>query len=547
MQLIAFSQFSYRYPGNRLPVLNHLSVEIEEGEFVLVMGPSGVGKSTFLRALNGLVPHFYGGEISGRLRVAGLDPVVVGPREMSAVVGFVQQDPEDSFVVDRVEAELVFAMENQAVSPLIMRKRVEEVLDQLSIAALRQRPIATLSGGEKQRVAIAAALTLQPRLLVLDEPTSQLDPQSAEDVLTTLRRLNEDLGLTVIVSEHRLERVLPFADRVIAFTGPGEPPLSGRPEEVITQVDLVPPLVSLGKALGWQPLPLTVKKARRFARELSLPERAPAVPTAPGPPLLQVNGLWFRYNGKDVLRDTSLQLPTGGFLALMGRNGAGKTTLLKQIVGLLRPQSGQVRLFPGTASALDVKATPLPEIIRHVGMVPQNPGAFLFQERVLDELAVTRRNHSLPSDETADMVLLDRLSIAHLAARHPRDLSSGEQQRVALASILVVKPQLLLLDEPTRGLDYHQKAALLSLLRSLQAEGMSIIMATHDVELVAQAAEQVALMAEGEVILTGPTDEVMTESLLFAPQINKLLRVPGYLTVEDVLAALPTPVGKALL
>jgi len=540
--LIVFRHFSYRYPDSPQPVLRDLNLSLEEGEFVLVMGRSGVGKSTFLRALNGLVPHFYGGEISGSVSVAGRDPVALGTRAMSELVGFVYQSPEHAFVAERVEEELVFALENQAVPPLIMRKRVEEVLDQLGIAPLRRRPIATLSGGEKQRVAIAAALTMQPRVLVLDEPTSQLDPQSAEDVLTALRQLNEELGLTVLVSEHRLERVLPFADRVIAFTEPGAPPLCGTPAEVVAHVDLLPPVVALGKALGWQPLPLTLKAARRFVPTLSLTPAGTLSTMTPAEllPVISAERLWFRYNGRDVLRNASLQLPRGTLLALMGRNGAGKTTLLKQLVGLLRPQEGRIRFFPPHAAAMEVAKTPLADLIRHIGMVPQDPGAFLFQERVLDELAVTRRNHSLPADEAADKALLARLGVGHLAGQNPRDLSGGEQQRVALASILVANPELLLLDEPTRGLDYHQKVALVALLRTLQKDGVSIIMATHDVELVAQAADAVALMAEGEVILAGPTREVMTESLLFAPQLNKLLRDPRFLTLDDVLGALPS-------
>ena len=251
----------------RSPILRDLTLEIEEGEFLLVMGPSGAGKSTLLRCLNGLVPHFYGGTVAGRVRVDGRDPVALGPRGMADLVGFVLQDPEAQFVVDKVEDELAFALENQGLEPMVMRKRVEEVLDQLNIAHLRRRSVNTLSGGERQRVAIAAVMTLQPQVLVLDEPTSQLDPQAAEEVLDTLVKLNQDLGLTIILSEHRLERVVQYVDRILYLPGGGEPILLDEPRAVLGQVDLTPPLITLAKALGWSPLPLTIKEGRRFARQ----------------------------------------------------------------------------------------------------------------------------------------------------------------------------------------------------------------------------------------------------------------------------------------
>ena len=268
LPMISFDHVTYNYPSDNgepsIAALHDLSLEIDEGELVLLVGPSGAGKSTFLRCLNGLVPHFYGGTLSGRVRVAGQDPVAVSPQGMASFVGMVFQDPETQFVADRVEDELAFGMENQALPRALMRKRVEEVLDQLTIAHLRDRPIATLSGGEKQRVAIASVLTTHPEVLVLDEPTSQLDPQSAEEVLVAIRRLNEDLGLTVILAEHRLERVVQFVDRVLYLPAGVTPLLLDEPRAVMAAMDLTPPLVSLGKAMGWRPLPLTIKQARRF-------------------------------------------------------------------------------------------------------------------------------------------------------------------------------------------------------------------------------------------------------------------------------------------
>jgi energy-coupling factor transporter ATP-binding protein EcfA2 len=540
--MIRFERLSYRYPDTGSLVLHDLSGEIHEGEFLLVVGPSGAGKSTLLRCLNGLVPHFYGGTISGRVEVAGRDPVALGPRGMADLVGFVLQDPEAQFVVDKVEDELAFALENQGVPQLVMRKRVEEVVDQLGIAHLRQRSVNSLSGGERQRVAIAAVMTLQPRVLVLDEPTSQLDPQGAEEVLDTLVKLNHDLGLTVVLSEHRLERVVQYADRILFLPGEGRAPILDEPRAVLRQTDLVPPLVALAKALDWSPLPLTIKEGRRFAARTPLArprtsDGRPAKSDTATSISVSVQGLRFSYNGHPALQDVSMQIRQGEFVALMGRNGSGKTTLLKQLVGLLKPQQGQVQIYGGgSAVPMDTRQVAVEEIIRVVGYVPQNPNALLFSDTVHQELDFTRRGHGRAPGDYRD--LLASLGLAGHAGHYPRDLSVGERQRVALAAILVAEPKILLLDEPTRGLDYEQKASLRAVLQQLKGQGRTILMASHDVELVAQCADRVVMLGEGRVIVDGPTRAVMSESLVFASQINKLFRDPALLTVEDALAQL---------
>lgn len=560
--MIVFDRVTYRYAKTveavhqtPPPILSEVSLHIAEGELALVVGPSGAGKSTFLRCINGLVPHFYGGVLSGHIAVAGQNPVALGPQGMSRYVGMVFQDPETQFVTNRVEDELVFGMENQALPRPLMRKRVEEVLDQLAIAHLRRRPLNTLSGGEKQRVAIAAVLTMHPDVLVLDEPTSQLDPQSAEEVLVAIRRLNEDLGLTVILAEHRLERVVQFVDRVVYFPGQGGAPLIGAPQEIMAHMTLTPPLVSLGKAMRWQPLPLTVKQARRFLRsgapslastrsaaaELSMLTADRSSSGAPAlSPVLRCQGVTYRYpGGGEALRGVTLTLHRGEVAALMGRNGSGKSTLLKHMAGLLKPQQGAVEIYrpdrPAPASWQDTRSAAAEEIVQIIGYVPQNPGALLFRDTVLEELTFTRQGHQLPADPAADHSLLARLGLVHLADRYPRDLSSGERQRVALAAILVADPSIVLLDEPTRGLDYEQKEALTAILLGLRHRGCAVVLATHDVELAARCADRVILMGEGEIIIDGPTRHVMTGSLVFSSQVNKLYRDPQYLVVEDVL------------
>ncbi len=531
--MITFVDVSYSYPDAATPVLKNLTLHIRDGEFVLVVGNSGAGKSTFLRCLNGLVPHFYGGKIGGSISVLGLDPIRDEPRQMSKTVGFVFQDPEAQFVVDTVEAELVFAMENHNLPQATMRKRVEETLDQLSIAHLRNRRISTLSGGEKQRVAIASVLTLQPQVLVLDEPTSQLDPQAAEEVLTALQKLNTDLGLTIILSEHRLERVVQYADRMIYFPGEGQSPLTGSPQQVLQQIDLLPPLLQLGKALGWTPLPLTIKEARREIGNLRLqPTPVPRTfpETSNGVSDILIRDLWYAYNGNPALRGINLEIKRGEFVALMGRNGSGKTTLLKHLVGLLQPSRGTVRVRD-----MDTRETTIEDLIGAVGYVPQNPNALLFADTVGEELAFTRRSHNLPEIDPTE--LLRRLGIEQHAGRYPRDLSVGERQRVALASILAAEPQIILLDEPTRGVDYLQKQALVRYLQGERAKGRTVLLSTHDVELAAESVDRVIILGDGEIVVDGDARHVMAESMVFASQISKLFREEHYVTVDDVLLA----------
>ncbi len=553
--MITLSHVTYTYPGQAMPALADFNVTIPQGEFVLVVGPSGAGKSTFLRSLNGLAPHFYGGRWAGQIEVGGRNPVDLAPRGMADLVGFVFQDPEAQFVVDTVEDELAFAMENFALPPATMRKRIEEVLDQMGIAELRQRRISTLSGGEKQRVAIAAVLALQPEILVLDEPTSQLDPQAAEDVLLALRQLNEDQGLTVILSEHRLERVAQYADRILYMPALGAAPVLDDPRRVMSQLPLVPPLVELGRTLGWDPLPLTIKEGRPFARRLG-PQLAARIsgktgehPGAMGASggaglvdgdgeasaaaILSTRNLHYAYHRHRAIRGVTLDIRQGEFVTLMGRNGSGKSTLLKALVGLLKPDEGQVMV-----AGLDTRRADVDAIIQHVGYVPQHPGSLLFSETLAAELAFTRQNHGMASDPEGNRALLARLGLAELSDRDPRDLSGGEQQRAALAAILVAEPQVILLDEPTRGLDYVQKRSLAELLLGMKREGRTVVMATHDVELAAACADRVVLMGEGQVVVDGPAREVMSDSQVFASQINKLFRDPNYLVVADVLSAL---------
>ena len=544
--MITFDHVTYTYPGATQPALHDLNLQLSPGEFVLLVGASGAGKSTLLRCINGLAPHFSGGTLSGNLRVNQLDPVLATPQVMSRHVGFVFQDPEAQFVMDRVEDEIAFALENAALPPQEMRMRVEETLDLLDLTPLRDRPLETLSGGERQRVAIAAALALRPQILILDEPTSQLDPQSAEDVLNALVRLNSDLGLTILLAEHRLERVLPFVDRILYLPANGAALLVGEARAVLQQIEWGPPLVMLGKALGWEPLPLTIKEGLRFSRrfpvsseQLSVSsEQSVKVSRSGAPsaePLIRVRQLEAGYARQAILKGVNFDLWPGEIVALLGRNGAGKTTLLKSLVGLVRPQRGSIQV-----AGRELAKQSVAEICRTVGYLPQDPNALLFAETVREEMLITLRNHGLaakpnrPLPVTPDD-LLARLQLSDKATAYPRDLSVGERQRVALAAIMITKPVALLLDEPTRGLDYGAKAQLAKLLQEWRNAGMAILLVTHDVELAALLADRVVLMSQGEIIAEGAPGEVLSASPLFAPQVARLFPGTQWLTVADVL------------
>lgn len=533
--MIRLENVTYTYPLGQdedrpaVPVLKDVSLEIDEGEFLLLAGPSGAGKSTLLRCLNGLVPHFYGGTFSGEVSVLGHDPVTWGPGPMSRLVGMVFQSPEAQCVAPTVEEELAFAMENHGFSEAVMRQRIEEVTARLGIAHLRGRRLDTLSGGERQRVAIGAVLTLRPRILVLDEPTSQLDPQGAEEVLETLQRLRETLGLTVLLAEHRLERVVGYADRLLYLPGDGGWPLLGRPDEVLRQMPWVPPLVTLGQALGWEPLPLTVEEARRFVGRPAGGGKVGGTSLRPSShPVIRVSGLSFSYNGRPALQDVHLEVFPGEIVALMGANGAGKTTLLKHLVGLLRPQEGRVEVC-----GQDTRRVPLERLIARVGYVPQNPDMLLFADTVAQEMDFTLRQHGRPAGMYGELPAL--LGLQEHLGRYPRDLSVGERQRAALAAVLVAEPEVILLDEPTRGLDYAQKEALERFLLDRRREGRAIVLATHDVELVARCADRAVILEGGRVQAEGSVREVMAGRLDFASQIQRLYRIPGLITVEDAL------------
>ncbi|TDV43734.1 ABC transporter ATP-binding protein [Actinophytocola oryzae] len=534
--MIELDHVSFWYQGHELPVLADLSLTIGEGELVLLAGRTGAGKSTLLGTINGLVPHFTGGHLEGTVAVNGITTRSRPPREFAHLVGVVGQDPLAGFVTDTVEEELAYGMEQLGLSPQVMRRRVEETLDLLGIAELRRRALRTLSGGQQQRVAIGSVLTTHPKVLVLDEPTSALDPTAAEDVLATLARLVGDLGTTVIMAEHRMERVVPFADRMLFVPGDGSV-VDGTPPDVLRDMPIAPPIVALGRLAGWDPLPMSVRDARRHAGTLRAtlappPQRSTA--TRGTAPALTGAGIIVRYGPTVAVRAVDLDLHGGTVLAIMGRNGSGKSSLLWAMQGSGPRQGGTV-----TVDGTDPKDLASAKARALVGLVPQTASDLLYLETVAEECVAADRESG--SDPGTCRALLDRLAPGIDPDKHPRDLSEGQRLALVLAVQLSAAPTVMLLDEPTRGLDYTAKASLARMIEGLAKEGRAVVVATHDVEFVATVADRVIVMAEGEFVADGPAAEVLGGSPAFATQVAKILG-EGWLTVDDVRAALPEAV-----
>ncbi|HEY3071083.1 MAG TPA: ABC transporter ATP-binding protein [Gaiellaceae bacterium] len=427
MALAALEGLTYSYPGGA-PALRDVSVELEAGEIVALLGPSGSGKSTLVRSLAGLVPHFHGGRFAGRAVVAGLDTRRARPAQLAGSVATVFQDPEDQVVMNVVRNEVAFGLENVGVPPGAIWGRVEAALADVGALHLANRRTAELSGGELQRVCLASALALEPQLLLLDEPTSQLDPEGAEDFLACVERL----GCAVVLSEHRTGRALGLADRVLFLEG--------------------------GRLLCDAPAPEALEWLAR-----NRPAYLPAEPAGPGSEnvaeaVCRLEAVEFSYRPDEpVLEGVELEVGRGEVVALEGPNGSGKTTLAKIATGLLTADSGSV-LVEGRA-----------------GYLSQDPGRYLVRERVLDETAL-----AVDGDEERAGAALDRVDLAWAAGRHPRDLSSGERERLGLASVAVAEPDLLVLDEPTRGIDPVRKAEIAAWLSAYAAEGRGVLVATHD-------------------------------------------------------------------
>jgi energy-coupling factor transport system ATP-binding protein len=535
---LSFDGVTYRYPGVEVAALSEVTLRIAPGEFCLLAGLSGSGKSSLLRAACGLVPHFHGGRFAGRVRLAGLDTREHGPHRLGAFAGALFQDPETQLVTSSVRAELALALESRGESAMAVARGVEEVALALGIDGLLERATHDLSGGEKQRVALGAALAGRPPIVLLDEPTSQLDPVAGDELIGLLRRLNQEWETTVVLAEHRLERCLTGADRVIALDR-GQVACDGDPAAFMQWASshaptLQTPAAKLFALSDLHPAPVGVKQARAALRSRALlpdddAHRADASPRARAGPrasrasvrrarklsALALRGVWHELrDGPAILRGVELSVAPGESVALMGRNGAGKSTLLRHAAGLLAPTRGRV------------------ERAGRVALLLQSPGDYFIHERV---------------EQEASALALASVGLTAMAARHPRDLSGGERQRLALAIVTDARrpageaqtsapdacaeqppaTAVLALDEPTRGMDRGAKAELAVELRRRAHEGQAVIVATHDPEFAAACADRAVLLADGRVIADGPTRELLAGGWYFATETARIFGGAG--------------------
>lgn len=538
MVLLETKALSFKYPGEQKQALHNVSLHIEKGEFVVICGPSGSGKSTLLRLFKReIAPH---GKQEGAIFFKGTSLEKGDPIDLAKNIGIVFQDPENQIVMDRVQEELAFGLENIGLSTERMRTKLAEMAHYFGIHPLMNEKIHHLSGGQKQIINLASILLMEPELLLLDEPTAQLDPVSSKDFFHMVKQMNEEFGVTILMAEHHLEEALPLADRVIVFNQ-GKVVFDGPPKEMMKKIweeqiqEMFPYLPSPSllyleyeTEAETENIPLTVKEGKRWVQQLHVHERP--LPKEKvllkGRPILELNNIQFQYErtAPKIVDHLSLSVYPGEWLAIVGANGTGKSTLLKILAGIVQPQKGK-RLYKGK---------PFREpVVGEVAYLPQNPKLMFLYDTVFEELKA-----HLPAGEKDDRLheLIQFFELEPLLYRHPYDVSGGELQKVALASLLLTAPSLLLLDEPTKGLDPVMKQQLGRYLKEMQKNGLTLIMVTHDIEFAAQFASRCAMMFQGDLTITGETREFFKGNTFYTTAINRVTRdakLPECVTLEE--------------
>ncbi|MFA5527207.1 MAG: ATP-binding cassette domain-containing protein [Peptostreptococcales bacterium] len=505
MEIATIQDMTYSYPNSIYPALKNINLKVYEGDFILLIGESGSGKSTLAKVFNGIIPHFYGGTICGNI-------------QCEEEVGIVFQDPEKQIIMESVEKEIAFPLENKGLSEADIKRTVMETLSFMNLWELKDKKTYQLSGGERQKVNMASSLAKHSRFLILDEPTSQLDPSAADDILNMIGRLNQDFGYTIILAEQQLDRCFSMANR-IWYIKEGQVVFDGNKKDffnINVPKEFVPLIGKLFKEAGFQgSIPETIRDGRKVLRKLygpiekskkhtTLESKDNTHPRVKKTTLLTMKKVYFRYEeGMEALKDIDLHLEKGRIYGILGEIGSGKTTLLKVMSGLLPPSQGKME--------------------KHclVGYLSQNPNDYLFNDTVYEELEFTLKNHGMKDDGRIDY-LLKELELYKLKDSNPRDLSGGEKQRVALASILVMDPELILLDEPTRGLDYILRSSMGKLLNFFKEQGKTIVIVTHDVEFLAMYAGNIRIMFKGEIVQEGTPEEVFSTGNYYSTQIRKL-------------------------
>lgn len=518
MAFLKIEDLTYSYPDSLLPALENINITIADSEFVLLLGSSGSGKSTLLRCMANIIPDFYGGELAGQVLLEGINLKQLKARELASRVAMLFQEPEHQLVKHKVENEIAFSLENLNVDREAMLQRVVEVSNALNLAPLLDNNIADLSGGLKQKVALAAAVVRQPELLLLDEPLSQIDHSAAEDLLNVIRLLHEEFGITIIIAEHRWDSLLSLANRVI-FLEAGRLVYDGGVQDYLNwaranNTEVMPTIPKLFMANAISKIPVNVKEAKRLLANYNYADSQPlaAVPLiqekrTSKTALISLNKVSYQYPNKAVgVKKLVHSFNDREITAIIGQNGAGKTSLLKLIAGLIKPSKGEI-----------IK---LNQAIK-VGYVPQNPDDYLFLPTVIEEVIY---NLSTKEEKDNAYKLLELFNLSQYKNTSPKDLSFGQKQLVVLAATLASEPAIICLDEPTRGLDYALKNQLGEILKKLKSNGRAIILVSNDIEFIAEYSDNIMIMSKGEIITKGDKYNILTKATFYAPQISRIFR-----------------------
>lgn len=546
--IIEVKDLCYTYPNASIQALKNINLSINAGEFVVFTGPSGCGKTTFCRCLNGLIPHFYNGTLIGDAIVSNLSIKTHEIVDLAQIVGMIFQNPDNQIFALTVEKDVAFGLENLGIPKEKMIKEINWATELTGIQELKERGTHELSGGQKQRLTIASVLAMHPKIIVMDEPTSFLDPLGAETIFEVLNKLNKEQGITIILIEHRMDLAVKYADRIIVFDE-GTIINDGPPTEIFNAEETrllgigIPKIINLSKRLYQKGIdvdsPLNyeellnnlmpkIKKLEIKNKNLEFNNINDFIGLHQNKPVIRVENVSFSYpSGVQALRDVSLNIHEGEYVAIMGENGAGKTTLVKHFNGLLRPKKGTIWV-----DDIDISKTSVASLAQKIGLVFQNPDDQLFAEDVKEEISFALRNFGYNDAVINQRVewALNLLDITQYKDTSPFILSGGERKRVALASVLAWDPQVLVLDEPTIGQDYGQKEKLKHFLSQLCTQGKTVVIVTHDVEFVAESQPRVVLMAKGKIRADGPTREIMAkqeilkECSVSPPEITKLFQ-----------------------
>ena len=559
--IIVIKDFSYKYPGAQDFVLKDLNLQVQRGEFLGVMGPTGAGKTTFCLALNGIVPHFYGGDFYGSVTVAGLDTVKHPTYQLAQHVGMVFQDPEIQLTAPTVAGEVAFALENIKTPAGEIKRRISEALRAVRLEGIEDRHPHQLSGGQKQRLAIAAALALRPEVMVFDEPTSQLDPVGANEVFAIVRELNRTQGITIILVSHASEEVAEYADRVMLLAGgqllaEAPPPAFFQNLDLLRPHDVRPPEVTHAFQAAFRSsrhvaaLPVTLREALlqydSIKPHLSFqPVTYPdgRMPAAPGEVVIQTRDLRYRYeNGPEALQGISLDIHKGEYIAIVGQNGAGKSTLVRHFLHLITATSGQVNVLGREVTTYTVS-----ELAQRIGYISQNPDNQIFCDSVRREVSFALKNLQFPPGEIEARVqaALQEMKLEWAADHHPLTLSKGDRSRIVIAAILAMNPEILIFDEPTTGQDYKGARAILDLTRELHQAGRTIVIITHHLYLLPGYAQRLVVMGKGQALLDTSLREgfyatdILRETFLTPPQVIQFaeaIQPPGGPVLRPITA-----------